>query len=1007
MLSLYLSVLLAILSHPSSSDDICTSTFTGNTNGTSKGGLLCNEYGFCSSCVSAGCSWCELTTRCEAVRSACTKHAEFGLTSIEHCTNEYANDNRERPDIHTTSYDPQLSEIMSVYARFAKDASVDEYPYEATKAKYSSTFTLQEDSIQVFTAKVTKIEEDECIFDGTNDLLQEICDVLDISCSPAEILHDFMYDIYKMLYERDAGALIKWTNIGLPIHPIKAMQEYIGRLIILGVLSFPVVNDFVMEDVLEEKFNLAFDDLGTHQMVVALDDVNEAIVVTFRGTENTEQYIGYLRHCFIDWDKSSLAQLKSDLGVSHDVHMFQIISNAYDELKSEFYSYVQELIAAYPEYQIFITGHSLGGALAAIFTLDLYADYYNNGAPLDKTKMKIYTYGQPRVGNDGFAVLMNELLDYEYYRVVHSKDPVPVLPPWIFGYRHNGIEIHYGEGDYVDNTLCQYRECTFLDPFEDTSCRVRYNDADWDDPIEIIGGLIDIFVELIFLIFTSKMTLNWDWEHLIEVSPGETGYYMDDLTTGFADEHASKKYGYLGEMGHCGAYNTAVKCTDQTADLDIDTENYRCVNPLGTDQFIQGVTNAASIIFDGGGVLDHLNGCGKAGDDMLCCLNTLRTGSTCVANDDHLVCPLTNVGEHCLGEDHCQDGFWNKASCEHGTCVADGEPLGGKCLMDWDCQGFNPFGQGNACCRGRCTEEQKDWAGAWVCPWICKKKWHSFFGTCYPSPDGSCTSFKESSNDCTFISDNWNLGIGTGDSKYAGTDSRIMFSYCIDRICSDWYQLDNCDHNDFWGSCTYEYFIVPNMIEDIQAAFEASSDVDLDFEFTTCGSKAGDGLQIDQIAIGHDGELVLIDAYEAGDDYVCIHDEGDHFWIDLDDSNRCSKIAVSWNGDNSASIYTSLISSRCYDDICDDDPGCAKSSNGCEVQNEFTVPLVPYPPVVDVPVVDAPVVKVVEISDKVMMLFIASMVMLLLTTMQNVSKCKKGKRAQEYQSVNMVSSSEF
>eukprot|EP01083_Nonionella_stella_P304865 1061320_1 len=561
MLSLYLSVLLAILSHPSSSDDICTSTFTGNTNGTSKGGLLCNEYGFCSSCVSAGCSWCELTTRCEAVRSACTKHAEFGLTSIENCTNEYANDNRERPDIFTTSYDPQLSEIMAIYAKFAKDKKYEDF-------KDYPTFTLVEDSIRNFTAQVTTIEEDQCIWDETNDLLQGICDFLDISCSPAEALHDFVYAIYQTVFERDPGDLVLFTNLGVSVYPILNAQVLYAKLLI----AYPATDFGVW--LLERETNYEFTNLGTHRVVVALDDVNEAIVVTFRGTVSTEQYVGYLRHCFIDWDKSSLAQLKSDLGVSHDVHMFQIISNAYDELKSEFYSYVQELIAAYPEYQIFITGHSLGGALAGIFTLDLYADYYNNGAPLDKTKMKIYTYGQPRVGNDGFAVLMNELLDYEYYRVVHSKDPVPVLPPWIFGYRHNGIEIHYGEGDYVDNTLCQYRECTFLDPFEDTSCRIRYNDADWDDPIEIIGGLIDIFVELIVLIFTS-INLHADWDNLIEVSGGETGYYMDDLTTGFADEHASKKYGYLGEMGHCGAYNTAVKCTDQTADLDIDTENYR------------------------------------------------------------------------------------------------------------------------------------------------------------------------------------------------------------------------------------------------------------------------------------------------------------------------------------------------------------------------------------------------------------------------------------------------
>ncbi|MEM7741853.1 MAG: lipase family protein [Pseudomonadota bacterium] len=72
--------------------------------------------------------------------------------------------------------------------------------------------------------------------------------------------------------------------------------------------------------------------------------------------------------------------------------------------------------------QLFIGGHSLGGALAVIATYD------EEKACLDTGHERVaacYTFGAPRVGNHAF----NQHFHTPIYRIVNSFDPIPLLPP--------------------------------------------------------------------------------------------------------------------------------------------------------------------------------------------------------------------------------------------------------------------------------------------------------------------------------------------------------------------------------------------------------------------------------------------------------------------------------------------------------------------------------------------------------------------------------------------------
>lgn len=102
-------------------------------------------------------------------------------------------------------------------------------------------------------------------------------------------------------------------------------------------------------------------------------------------------------------------------------------ASAWAEVSTTVLAGVAASRAAYPTYRVISVGHSLGGALATLAG----AYMREAGHPVD-----IYTYGAPRVGNSVFATFVTETQAGNEYRVTHTDDPVPKLPPMTTGYRH-------------------------------------------------------------------------------------------------------------------------------------------------------------------------------------------------------------------------------------------------------------------------------------------------------------------------------------------------------------------------------------------------------------------------------------------------------------------------------------------------------------------------------------------------------------------------------------------
>jgi hypothetical protein len=133
---------------------------------------------------------------------------------------------------------------------------------------------------------------------------------------------------------------------------------------------------------------------------------------------------------------------------------------------------VKSLQVKYPGYSVVATGHSYGASCGQLLGMELVKHGIN---------VKIYNYGQPRVGDSKYAAFMNSKIK-EYYRTTHNKDIVPHLPPIEgFGYYHSCGEIFEDSAGAL--SVCSTTNC------EDPKCADQYKltETNGDDHSYYLG----------------------------------------------------------------------------------------------------------------------------------------------------------------------------------------------------------------------------------------------------------------------------------------------------------------------------------------------------------------------------------------------------------------------------------------------------------------------------------------------------------------------------------------
>lgn len=151
----------------------------------------------------------------------------------------------------------------------------------------------------------------------------------------------------------------------------------------------------------------------------------EYAILSFRGTEVTKK-----KDILADAEALKVSMIEGG------VHRGFL--KAYNSVKDE----IEESLKKVLGLPIYITGHSLGAALATVAT------NYLEEVVIDKTPLRdriaaCYTFGSPRVGNKEF----NKEFRSAIYRVVNTTDIVTVVPLLAMGYTHIGDERFLGKGD--------------------------------------------------------------------------------------------------------------------------------------------------------------------------------------------------------------------------------------------------------------------------------------------------------------------------------------------------------------------------------------------------------------------------------------------------------------------------------------------------------------------------------------------------------------------------------
>ena len=173
-------------------------------------------------------------------------------------------------------------------------------------------------------------------------------------------------------------------------------------------------------------------DDGPMSGYVAMSD--EVVVVVFRGTDMFSPK---------DWLANADAFWQKDMGRGRKVH--KGFYSGYDRFAKQ----IKRILAGRNPKYIWVTGHSLGGAMATCCAYD----WVINRMPLTG----VVTFGQPRVGNPMFARFMDYQLGTRYIRFRNGEDIVPSVPPasslFLPDYQHAGKQAWFKDGQWDTKKL--------------------------------------------------------------------------------------------------------------------------------------------------------------------------------------------------------------------------------------------------------------------------------------------------------------------------------------------------------------------------------------------------------------------------------------------------------------------------------------------------------------------------------------------------------------------------
>jgi len=169
----------------------------------------------------------------------------------------------------------------------------------------------------------------------------------------------------------------------------------------------------------EQGFNSEFINEPSTDTQLFIAHNGTAIVISFRGTEK-----------FKDW--------LTDAGIEFHNTPNGRTHKGFDKALDSVWSRITQTLEKVHQYgqPLWITGHSLGGALAVLAAARLTLDIDQN---VYKSINGLYTFGQPRVGDRVFVKALDNEIKPRYFRFVNDNDMVPRVPDRLNQYQEGGF----------------------------------------------------------------------------------------------------------------------------------------------------------------------------------------------------------------------------------------------------------------------------------------------------------------------------------------------------------------------------------------------------------------------------------------------------------------------------------------------------------------------------------------------------------------------------------------
>ncbi|KAI6216358.1 Lipase, class 3 family-containing protein [Aphelenchoides fujianensis] len=167
---------------------------------------------------------------------------------------------------------------------------------------------------------------------------------------------------------------------------------------------------------------------------VAYSPNDNAVVLTFRSTNSDQQLLLEALHFIFYAQKDFYPVGGKVVAYFHDA--FYALWNT--GLEREF----ENALQAYPNAEVWVFGHSLGGSLAS-----LAAAFIARMRLVDANRLKFVSFGQPRTGDLTYAMIFDALVPHKY-RVVHQGDFITKTPFRLplfnqISFTHHRFEVFY------------------------------------------------------------------------------------------------------------------------------------------------------------------------------------------------------------------------------------------------------------------------------------------------------------------------------------------------------------------------------------------------------------------------------------------------------------------------------------------------------------------------------------------------------------------------------------